>query len=635
MNFRRWSRFSFLFAFALTLVPFRPAAAAGPEDVLNMIPDDTWGFLVLRSLDVIDQRAKMLNETLGLNLPTPITPMALAPFNIADVIDMKSPLCVIAMDMQKFGETGPDSAIVMLVPTKDPKAMLEKLNGKDAQDGITKCTVMEQPAFAAVKDKYIILGKNQDCVTKVFKTEKTLSADVAKARKETMSQSDIFMSFSVNAIFSAYKDRFMPIAGMMLAAQDPEGKTVKQMTKMFTEMTAADVAIGLDKNRFAFNFLMHPKKGSDLSELVTATKNSSESLVSCLPKEDYLFAFGGAGGYNEHSAKFGDQNVLGSVFKSAQMQGIDQESVKAVDSELAKIAKIIGPWGLSLSDLGSGPDGMFGIACTIETSQPKDFLESLRKIYKSVFTMSDDEDFQEVKKSIVHKPDAETVGDDKVDTVTVDVDALAKMSEMEAKDLKTLKTVVGNFVIRFGAIGDKHVVLSVGGGKDRYAKVGAAVKASKGSGLAADTGISTWSKMLTSPRSQEMYFAIDRIARSMKTLAKSMGEEDEIPEVPQLDAPIALSVAQVDGVSRMDFVVPMKLAIAVKKAIEEHSKAGMQNFDEDEDDGDKDHDDAKGDDTATSDKKEKSGDKAKAEPKADKAKSKPAKKDKDEDSDGE
>src|SRR5207247_1386048 len=104
MIFQRLNRtrhFCLLIATALLLAP--QAYAAGPKDLLEMVPDDAWGFAIAKSLNQVDATAARLKDALGLPIQVPVTPKALEQLKLADAgIDMASPVCAIMLNVQKM-----------------------------------------------------------------------------------------------------------------------------------------------------------------------------------------------------------------------------------------------------------------------------------------------------------------------------------------------------------------------------------------------------------------------------------------------------------------------------------------------------------------------------------------------------
>ncbi|HKQ49566.1 MAG TPA: hypothetical protein VJZ71_15950 [Phycisphaerae bacterium] len=590
MFFRKFAVYSLLAAMTVAAAPLASARAGGPKDILEIIPQDAWGFAMARSLDTVDAKAKLLKEALTLPMiPDKVSPMALAMFELGDAVDTSSPICAVMLDAQKFGgePSSPQNAAVLLVPAREPKALLEKLKAEEALDGVSKCTVKGEPAYAAVRNKIVILGPGKDSVTHLAKTKKTLGDDFAKARAAVIDDSDIYLSISVQLVVNAYKDMFMPMAQMMMAAQDPEGKTVKQLVKLFSEIAAFDISIGVDPKGFSLRMLVCPVKDSDLQKLAADEKNTTDALLAMLPKEKFLFSFGGLATQSEHKDKFSDPKGISNAIKMMSPPGIDVAAIESIEKDLIELQKSIRQYALSISALPEGSDGLFGAAIVAEVGDSKAFVEGVRGLYTKVWKASEDEDFVALKKSIVHAADGETIDGKKVDTITINVAELAERGEASKDDVDKAQKIIGKeCVVRFGAVDDKHIAIVYGGGEKRYGTVCGAVK-SEGDSLAGDKGIVDLSGQLPSPRSGECFIAVDSILQTFKAGAKLVGEEEEFPiDAPTLNAPVAMATSVQDkSVTRFDFVVPMKLVVAAKEAMEKYSASAKdEDFDEEGDD---------------------------------------------------
>ncbi|MBN2561730.1 MAG: hypothetical protein JXQ75_12450 [Phycisphaerae bacterium] len=581
-----------LVAVCTTFVLTPAVRADGANDVLKLVPEDAWGFVLARSLNTIDEKAKLLQESLIPWIPAQVTPMALGPLNLGDTLDMTRPICIVIMDVTKFG--GPNNAGVILVPSKDPKALLEKLLAEEPQEGICKCTVMGQAGYAAVKDKTVIMGSSQECVTKVVKAEKTIAEGLDKARAAAIEKSDLCISISLAAVLDAYKDMISGFLQMASAASTgkPENKDVDNFIKLLSQMDAVDISLRLNKDGLSLAIVTTPKKDSDFEKLLRDTKNSEDSLLKVLPKEKYLIALGGTSLYSEHSEKFTGGAGLSDKLKMLQLEGLNEEALKTIDSQVKDLAKASGAWAVGASALAGGADGMLGLTIVVKAKDPKDYVAGIRKVYKAMTEASDNEDFEKIKKNVVHAEDAETIAGKKVDTITVNLEGLADVIELSKDDLKQVTKVLGkDITLRFGAVGKTHVLFTFGGGKARFEKVCETLESS-GQGLSADAGITKISGRLTSPRASECYIAVDNILQLVRSIAKEVGEEDVFPfDVPTVDAPVAISAAQIGRVQQMDIIIPMKLMTEAKQFIETMSKQGFEDFDEDEDaDADQDAD---------------------------------------------
>ncbi|MBK8270433.1 MAG: hypothetical protein IPK83_19915 [Planctomycetes bacterium] len=308
--------------------------ASGPKDALKLIPEDAWGFVMLRSIGTIDERATYLQQLLNLPIPGQVTPMAMMMLQIMpneeNPIDMSSPVCIVMMDVQKFGAAegapmpDPSSAAVAIIPAKNAEGLIKKFGGEEAKDGVSKCTISNQEVYGAIKDKFVILGKNQDCVTRVLKSTKNAEGSVAAARVKVLSDSDIYVSVSVGSVVTAYRDMISNFIMGMGQTMGQNPADLKKLQDMMEQLNAFDLAINISKEGLAIRYLMDAKKGTDLEKMMQDSKNADGPLLAQLPKEKYLLAGGAKGGYSEHAAKFGDPNVVGNLLRQIHAEGVDE-----------------------------------------------------------------------------------------------------------------------------------------------------------------------------------------------------------------------------------------------------------------------------------------------------------------------
>lgn len=598
------------------MAPTGAARADGPADILPLVPSDAWGFVVIKSLKNLDDKAASLKETLGLSYETPVTPMALGMLGLAEDIDNTRPLGVVMLDVQKFGD--PQKATILLIPAKDPAALLKKLAagaaeaaegenkdegggeegaGKpakksgDAEEGdaagggekeVTRVSVMGEPGYAAIKGKTVILGPGEEGVLKIVKAKKPMSESFAGDRAATMGQCDLFISVSMNRVLGAYKQMILPLAQMATAAQGASGKDIEMLFKMFEEMEGLDIGLAFDKKGFALRLNTTPKKGSDLAQLYSDEKNSKSPLLDMLPRQKYIFAAAATAAPSEARKKFGGGNTLSNALKMAQLGEMNEEAVKTLDQTFVQLQDSIERYGISVSLINSETEGLFGVCMVAQTASAREFTENVRKIYKTLAKVTDDEDFADALKHVKHQPDAETIAGTKVDTLTLDIDNVAKKFEAEEGEIKKVRAVLGkDCVIRFGPADEKHFVISFGGGKRQFETACGAAKSS-GDLLSADAGIQAAGGDLPSPRNAEMFIAFDTAVQAFKALAKAHGEEDEMPfDLPAINAPVSIGSTVQNDISRIEILIPMKLIKAGKEAYDKYAaKAGQDDFDD-------------------------------------------------------
>jgi hypothetical protein len=587
----QWMKRLCLVVSAAAIFAAAPANAGPTQDIVKHVPKDAWGYVVVRSIGTLDKNIAQL-QNLGLPIPPGVQLGGMLqgpPLNLGDNIDLEQPLCIVMLDANKFGTAenspmDPWRAAAAIIPSKNPKALVDQLAVGDADGGVRKIKVMDEEVYAAVKGNVLIVGKSEKTV-KAVSSETGDGAAMGSARSDLLDITDIYVNFSMDRVYGAYNTMIAPMLQMVTMQADPTGKTGKQLEKMLQELESIGIGFRMDDSGIALRGLVSAKKDSDLELLLKDTKNSESSRLALLPKEQYLFAMGAASYFSDHAAKFGDPNTMASLVNAFQLSNVDKSAVSAMDTEILKMNKAVKSAAASVSMLTGEGQGFLGFAAVIEVDNPTTYIESLRKMYKTIWRISDAEELKTAKDLLTHTPDAEEIEGSKVDTITLKCKELVEQMEAAPDDVKAFKAFFGEDVtVRFGAIDGKYVLMTFGGGKDRYKEAAKMAKAGS-DGLAMDTGIKGTAKHLASPRSTEMFVSVENILRLVKAASKEIDGEDAIPfEIPKIDAPAGFDVAGVDGGSRFDMFIPLKLVDAVKKAVDEQAARDMEAFDEVDDD---------------------------------------------------
>ncbi len=569
------------------------AFAANNADIAKMLPKDCWAFIAVRSINAIQERANMLTE-LDLGIPPlpPIAPMAQMQSGLGETLDLDRPIVVVAMNVKQFGKPGedmpedPTNALLAFIPATDSAAMIGKVAGEEGDGPVRKVMMMGQQLFAAPVNDYVVFGRSEKSV-KAGVMNSSAGLELNKAQVDCLNACDVYFSAAVNKGFKAYQQEAMGMLQMVMAASDPTGESAKALEKQLNELAYIDVGIALSNDGFSMHSVIVPQKETDLEKLFSDMKNVDKSLLSALPKETYLFAASGTTPYSVHQEKFGNQNMVSQFFKQMQAAGgtveTNEAAVKALDAEVQKLQRSVDAFAMNMAALDGGDGGFLGASMILESREPKVCLDSMRAIYTNLWKVSDEEDLKKAKSMLVHKPDAETIEGGKVDTIMLKMEEFATETDMSEEDKKMFKKLLGNEVtIRFGVVGDNHLLVTFGGGQDRYANTAKVIK-SGGANLLSDPGITSSMSQMPSPRSMEGFISVENILRIIKTISTAMGEPDNIPfEIPDINAPIGMDSSMVDNAFRFDLIVPMKLVKSIKKAIDEQAKREMEAFDEEE-----------------------------------------------------
>jgi len=598
------------------VVPTAPAAPAAPADptaVLEAIPADATAFVAIRSLRELDNDlvglARQLGVLLGPNglFPTPLAwvkEMA----GLVEGIDDSGSLALVVLNCADI-ETSDAivTKLVLLVPCRDADAVIAQLGAGTAttqpgapattQAGVAKAAglsvvnLMGQPALAAPKGKFLVVGQTPDAVVAAMKAKgpgivKTMAPD----RVEAFTHNDLFGWANLHGISQQIRDEIGSMfTGMMamanpMAMADPAvaGKaqeSVGQRNKVIDESQELSFGLSIDPRGLTLSGYFRMKPDSEMGAQMAKTKAAQGPLLIGLPDEPTVFAVGivAAGSAGEP----GDQQLplgVGAVLNEDLLgQNLSPEQVRAFKDELVQIFGSVDMLSASLANLpaeaGQGLAGLTVVARVKNSGQWIGEVQKLFELIREIIVQTakteelTEDETKAISDGVQWKPKAEQLAGVPVDQVMVD---LAKFPAIDEESLVQVKSLIGQegVLIRVASVDDRHVVITFGGGPDRLARVAELVKKGE-SPLAANEGIRKIAQRLPAgPRLMEGYLSLDQTLALVSSIAMQTGQPLMIPLVMNNAAPIAFAVNRVDDTAQeIHLLLPMELVLSVKQAM--------------------------------------------------------------------
>jgi len=555
-----------------------PAAADDTAGILKWVPVDAWGFAVVKSLDQIDKKAETLQKEFGLDIP-PIKASLMAMLPIATAFDGARPIGVIAMNIREMGE----KAVAFLVPATDPAGLIAKLQPGDEVEGLTQCNVGGETIFVKAIDKYVLASPSEACCRGILNSEKRLADSFALERAEMLARCDIFASASVGAALKAYGDEVAALTSLAAGSMPGDPRQIEKWIATAKQVETLDIGVTLDEKGLWLGWLNTAARDSDLAKSNSALKTSEELLVQWLPREDCLISVGGLiGGSREASGESGLQ--VGMLLYAVDL-GLESGRVRPVLNECSAIWRDVTRYAASISMIPGQGRSTLAAAVVLQTDDPARMVENLRKLYRTILTVSNDPEFDGIKKAIIHRTDAEVIQNRKIDTITVDPKLLAGAG-VNIEALKQAELLLGrDLTVRFGPIGERQVAIAAGGGQARFEAIMQAAAGKLPDSLKSDAGIRAVVENVHKPRSFECFIAVDHIVEAVRSMARAAGNDDPIPvDLPRLDAPAVLCNSIEGRTSRWEFFLPKRLMVAAKRVADRAGTAAPRDFDEDDDD---------------------------------------------------
>lgn len=570
------------------LLPHVVRAGEETSGGLSVVPSDAVAFLWIPSLKDLDgnyQRAIKDLELQGMVMPPMNSIVGMIKQNLPmfQGIDEAGALALVLMPFDVPAEINAKTAMVM--PATDPKAMVQKMGGQEAEGGIWSVNLMGTPGFAAIRGKHLVVGQTADLVKAIGDSKKGMDSALSATDKKSLEGVDIALWANAERILTTLKPMIMPLMNMAMMAQPGTSafeSTAMKMNQHNIEslvdgMSTVCIGLGLPKTGLVLRFAGSAKPGSELGEQ-WSFKNTTASLLRGIPSGDYMLALGNVVNPEQTKASMSQLDTFFDALGSSE--SIDAEKMKKLQSHVRSWAMATTGTRMCAEALPPGEHGLFGLSVIADTSDSAKWIESAQQAFnlaKEIVNEAatkkmegeeekseDLEEIQELIGSFSVTADTAEVAGAKVTEFRFDLKAIDALSEDDLDDVTRLIGKDGA-LIRMAAANGKSVAITFGGGSDYLAKVIDATR-SENAPLESSEGIQRVAPLMPKERYTLGYVSLQNILKAVKNVAKVM-EEDPFPaEIPSSTPPIGMAAAGGDGWSRFDVVIPTELIIAVKNA---------------------------------------------------------------------
>jgi len=547
----------------------KPATApAGPKDLLDAIPEEAWGFAAIPNLKTFDGKLGDLGEKLNFPIGSPIA-LAMGQLGIGEGLREEGGVGLVVLDPTQYG--APPDMLVLLMPTTDAKALLSAFNPQDAGDGLQKIEILGRGLYVAPKGGFVVLGMDKTSVKFVADAKKGIRPTLKPELLERYGKSDIYAMINLRPAIEMAK----PLAGQAVAMfmmgsmeDDPEAaeriqKTAQDVVNLLDELTTLEITLGLDQVGLQLSAYLSFSEGT-ITKRIATLKPTPAGLLAGLPKDAYMLILG-IQGSDQPGNETVQQGLLDLLMSRPE---IGKVLDKAKMGEIQKIANAlranIRDYNLSISLLPEGSDGMVCVTSVCQTTNVKASMETLQKLIEAYKGVGKGEQVTKALQGLTYKAGAEKVGDVSVDHILVDLQNITTQESAGADVMETVKKLVGKdgVLFRVAPAGDKHIVITLGGGTQRLEEV-MKLASSGASPLSEDPGVMKVRPKLPKNRVLEAYLSADRILK----VAKAVTGSDQVPVMPEIQAPLAVSLSAEKNHGRLDIVLPIELIVEIKNIV--------------------------------------------------------------------
>ena len=492
--------------------------------LLETVPADAQGLLVLRNLGELDQRL----APLFLASRWPLYPVRFLRswFGIVDGLDERGSAAVVLLP--PLAESSDHFRLAVFLPTSDLERLRTMWDAQPLDGGFFKVTVAGHESHLGQRGAYAVLAEDLATVRAVVDAKTTLRDRLSPHHRASLETSDVCVWLhtglvSSDVLLKTVLPSFAQCWGIGTGAFE-DARSIMVSTRV--ENDGVHVGITTDH------------AGGRPSP---ASLNTEEPLLIGLPGEPFYMAMGMVDDANGTQIKAMKNWVIPLLTSAGILDAGHADSMAGLyDSVVGKVSAA----SVSIAQLPASSGGTIGLTKVLRARG--DSRELLVEVEAALTVLQAgpfvDARFNALASRLVYRRSAERLDGLSIDHLYVDV------QEDNAAEYAKLKRIVGQegLLWRIAAVDGTYVVVALGGGLPRLKSAIEAVR-SGAAPLASDPRIAGAAKHVAGARSAEMYLSVDRLTSFMKQAGEALGVKATWTEQPEVTTLISLTVRELDG----------------------------------------------------------------------------------------
>ncbi len=563
-----------------------------PEPVLQHIPADALGFVVVKDVAGLMGKVDTYLETVGLRGMLPMPPdsgvldMIKASAMLGEGFNPSGGFALVMLDpnaydvdligmMKRGGPTSrPDGTeetipLVLLVPGTS----VEGVFGSYPLTQVGRCTEVDLrmgKMFAMQVGGYVALSPGEQYLQAVTAVPSPAAMSLSAKQLDLIAKSDI--SATVNmAKASPLLRKMMAMSQKQMATGGAPPFMVNLVSaymdlfdELLPQVSGYSFGLRFGQTGLVIEELAEFVPTSDLGQAMLATKPSQEPLLNRLPNRQYILALGGVSQPMDEPAKAMMVDLLDKAL--AEGTPLDEQTTQDVKTMITDWMDQV--TGLQLVG-GGAPEGsgLFAISCVLtckDSARLADMLAKMPDLAKRVILAIAEE--KELPAEITVTRQADNVEGASVDVIEIAPPADVVLDEDEKAKMAT---ALGEAHIRiYVATVDEHmVVVTFGGAKPFLAEAIRTAKAGSGTILADPATAAAMKELPANPAG----IVLLNVGNGVEVLVNAMTVMEGPQAAPQIPitakTPIAIASAVEGAAARGVYYIPNDVVAECIQAI--------------------------------------------------------------------
>jgi len=520
---------------ALCLLAGSPAAtarAAGGTAVLEAAPGDAWAVVTLRNL--VDLDRKFTNLSLEINAPwagMSVLALAKAQLGLFAGLDDAGGAAVVFLPAPSLEAV--TNRMAILLPVTDYAQLLSMMTPEDAGGGLSKVALSGQPSFMAQKGGFAVVGPTAEVVKAVLAAKAPLASRMTPYQRELCATADVVAWGNVKTLTEV-------VVKPLAAGADPEAGSPPQL-RYLEDLDSVLLWVTLSTEGITIGFHEVVGPEGELAKVLASLKAVPAPLLAGLPAGSFVLA---AGGVASPEAGAYAARTIDRMFAEMSAAG---GSGAAQWKALAALARDVAAgtrryaFAVNATEAAEAAAGVVAANLVLEVDGGSDaLLNRIRATITDLRARLSPEGLRAMDGMVLYKPKAENGAIDHLRLIPaglgMDVDATADVTKVLGAD---------GLLLRLGPAGERHVVVTLGGGLAQMSRVAALAREGQAP-LAGHPEIRAGTSGAPAERTAEAFLSFNGLLKMAGDVARVTGAPPP-PHAAAVERPVALFSRVVPG----------------------------------------------------------------------------------------
>ncbi len=542
------------------------AAAADPvrgdTAILSAIPADCWGFVQINNLRALDDKLVTFLEQIKLP-PMRLIEMLQARLNLGPRITYDGSLAVVFTPADTLADMG--TRTVLIFPCASVESLLSDFPTEKIRDNLWRAELVWGPTYVGQQGEFAVFGTTEQAANAVLNGKKRINEIITGPLLEEFKRSDANVWINVQALVTSPAMNGAPGENDQSGGGGSifgSGSILALNRDTLKQIESAHVGVHLNAARIKITGTIQPVRDSVLAALLEFGSPADPSSLALLPNQPFIVAAAGRATAAQAQIKAAEFDKF--LDSETIASGTDPEKLAQFRQALRSVIGAIRDGAWALSTQPQSPEGLIAAVGAFKLTDTQAWLAEIQKaadlLGEGFFVNEAGKRFYN---SIRYQPNADTITGVPVHHLVLDL--IETSAETPARKIDYSAALgPAKKVIQIAAVDSQTVVVCVG---DHPRVMAALIASARGlaPGLDRYTGLAKVKPFLPDDNSIFVLFSPEELIRTGRTLARMQDKVEAFGyQMPRIDTPIGATVARSPAGCRIEAVIPVDLAAALK-----------------------------------------------------------------------